>query len=190
MMRKRKKDRFAYHAGGLFCWDFLREVTESMAGKRYKAKDRTVAKMERTGLTEENVRTGEKIRTSEGNTREISFDGRSDSGRQEAQAMQNAYASSSRSGSQETDSRRPRRSRNSGGRKADDYGSQEPFKSYSYEPYQGQGIVRKSAFLDDQQENARRQEDYSNIRDNQAVHVGSGESSRDNDLHENSSHSD
>ncbi len=60
-----------------------------MAGKRYRAKDRTVAKMERTGLVEENVRTGEKTRTSEGSTREITFEGRSDSGRREDPAVQN-----------------------------------------------------------------------------------------------------
>ena len=47
-----------------------------MAGKRYQAKDRKVAKMERTGLVEENVRTGEKSRTTKESIREITFEGR------------------------------------------------------------------------------------------------------------------
>lgn len=82
-----------------------------MAGKRYLAKDRTVAKMERTGLVEENVRTGEKTRTSEGSTREITFDGRSDSGRRKGHAILNDNVSSSRSNSRNTGSRRFHRSR-------------------------------------------------------------------------------
>jgi hypothetical protein len=46
-----------------------------------------VAKMERRGLVEENVRTGEKTRNSGGSTREITFEGRSYSGRKDAQAI-------------------------------------------------------------------------------------------------------
>jgi hypothetical protein len=60
-------------------------VIDPMAGKRYQAKDRKVAKMERTGLVEENVRTGEKSRTSKESTREITFEGGSDSGKREEQ---------------------------------------------------------------------------------------------------------
>ena len=63
-----------------------------MAGKRYQAKDRKVAKMERTGLVEENVRTGEKTRTSKESTREINFEGRSDPGKREDPPVLTAQA--------------------------------------------------------------------------------------------------
>ena len=96
-----------------------------MAGKRYQAKDRKVAKMERTGLVEENVRTGEKARTSKENTREITFEGKSDSGRREDPAVQNTFASSSRSSSRNTGSRRFHRSRNLREREADGSEKQE-----------------------------------------------------------------
>ena len=70
-----------------------------MAGKRYQAKDRKVAKMERTGLVEENVRTGEKSKTTKESIREITFEGRSDSGRREDPAVQNTLGSSAQSSS-------------------------------------------------------------------------------------------
>ena len=139
-----------------------------MAGKRYRAKDRTVAKMERTGLVEENVRTGEKTRTSEGSTREITFDGRSDSGRRKGHAILNDNVSSSRSNSRNTGSRRFHRSRDLREREAENSGKQEPFKSYSNETFPEKEDPRESPYLGDQKENGSRQEDYTNIRTNRA----------------------
>ena len=126
-----------------------------MAGKRYQAKDRKVAKMERTGLVEENVRTGEKTRTSKESTREITFEGRSDSGRREDSAVQNTFVSSSRSNSRNTGRRHFHRSRDLREREADGSGKQEPFKSYSNETFPEKEDTRKSHYLGDQKENGK-----------------------------------
>ena len=157
-----------------------------MAGKRYRAKDRTVAKMERTGLVEENVRTGEKTRTSEGSTREITFDGRSDSGRRKGHAILNDNVSSSRSNSRNTGSRRFHRSRDLREREAENSGKQEPFKSYSNTPYPEKEDPRESPYLGDQKENGSRQEDYTNIRNYRSENAEPGETSNNRDHSENS----
>ena len=155
-----------------------------MAGKRYRAKDRTVAKMERTGLVEENVRTGEKTRTSEGSTREITFDGRSDSGSWKGHAILNDNVSSSRSSSRNTGSRRFHRSRDLRERETDGSGKQEPFKSYSNASYPEKEGTGESPYLGDQKENGSRQEDYTNIRNNRAENAETGETSNNRDHNE------
>ena len=157
-----------------------------MAGKRYQAKDRKVAKMERTGLVEENVRTGEKTRTSKESTREITFEGRSDSGRREDSAVQNTFASSSRSNSRNTGRRHFHRSRDLREREADGSGKQEPFKSYSNETFPEKEDTRKSHYLGDQKENGSNQEDYSHIRNYRAENAEPSETSNNRGHSENS----
>ena len=157
-----------------------------MAGKRYQAKDRKVAKMERTGLVEENVRTGEKTRTSKESTREITFEGRSDSGRREDSAVQNTFVSSSRSNSRNTGRRHFHRSRDLREREADGSGKQEPFKSYSNETFPEKEDTRKSHYLGDQKENGSNQEDYSHIRNYRAENAEPSETSNNRGHSENS----
>ena len=157
-----------------------------MAGKRYQAKDRKVAKMERTGLVEENVRTGEKTRTSKESTREITFEGRSDSGRREDSAVQNTFVSSSRSNSRNTGRRHFHRSRDLREREADGSGKQEPFKSYSNETFPEKEDTRKSHYLGDQKENGSNQEDYSHIRNYRAENAEPSEASNNRGHSENS----
>ena len=157
-----------------------------MAGKRYQAKDRKVAKMERTGLVEENVRTGEKTRTSKESTREITFEGRSDSGRREDPAVQNTFSSSSQSNSRNTGRRHFHRSRDLREREADGSGKQEPFKSYSNETFPEKEDTRKSHYLGDQKENGSNQEDYSHIRNYRAENAEPSETSNNRGHSENS----
>ena len=157
-----------------------------MAGKRYQAKDRKVAKMERTGLVEENVRTGEKTRTSKESTREITFEGRSDSGRREDSAVQNTFVSSSRSNSRNTGRRHFHRSRDLREREADGSGKQEPFRSYSNETFPEKEDTRKSHYLGDQKENGSNQEDYSHIRNYRAENAEPSETSNNRGHSENS----
>ena len=157
-----------------------------MAGKRYQAKDRKVAKMERTGLVEENVRTGEKTRTSKESTREITFEGRSDSGRREDSAVQNTFASSSRSNSRNTGRRHFHRSRDLREREADGSGKQEPFKSYSNVTFPEKEDARESHYLGDQKENGSNQEDHSHIRNYHAENAEPGETSNNRGHSENS----
>ena len=157
-----------------------------MAGKRYQAKDRKVAKMERTGLVEENVRTGEKTRTSKESTREITFEGRSDFGRREDSAVQNTFVSSSRSNSRNTGRRHFHRSRDLREREADGSGKQEPFKSYSNETFPEKEDTRKSHYLGDQKENGSNQEDYSHIRNYRAENAEPSETSNNRGHSENS----
>ena len=157
-----------------------------MAGKRYQAKDRKVAKMERTGLVEENVRTGEKTRTSKESTREITFEGRSDSGRREDSAVQNTFVSSSRSNSRNTGRRHFHRSRDLREREADGSGKQEPFKSYSNETFPEKEDTRESHYLGDQKENGSNQEDYSHIRNYRAENAEPSETSNNRGHSENS----
>jgi len=145
-----------------------------MAGKRYQAKDRKVAKMERTGLVEENVRTGEKSRTSKESTREITFEGRSDSGKREDLSVQNTFASSSRSSNRNTGSRRFHLSRDLRERELDGSGNQEPLESYSNTPYPEKEDTRESPYLGDRKENGARQEDYTNIRNKRAENAEPG----------------
>lgn len=145
-----------------------------MAGKRYQAKDRKVAKMERTGLVEENVRTGEKSRTSKESTREITFEGRSDPGRREDPAVQNTFSSSSQSNSRNTGRRRFHRSRDLREREADGSRKQEAFKSYRNAPYPEKEDTRGSTYFGDQEENSRRQEDYTNNRNSRAENAEPG----------------
>ena len=118
-----------------------------MAGKRYQAKDRKVAKMERTGLVEENVRTGEKSRTTKESIREITFEGRSDSGRREDPAVQNTLGSSAQSSSRNTGRRRFHRDRDLRERETDGFGNQEPFKSYSNESFPAKEDTRESPYF-------------------------------------------
>ena len=120
-----------------------------MAGKRYQAKDRKVAKMERTGLVEENVRTGEKSRTTKESIREITFEGRSDSGRREDPAVQNTLGSSAQSSSRNTGRRRFHRDRDLRERETDGFGNQEPFKSYSNESFPAKEDTRESPYFGD-----------------------------------------
>ena len=155
-----------------------------MAGKRYQAKDRKVAKMERTGLVEENVRTGEKTRTLKESTREITFEGRSDPGKREDPAVQNTFASSPRSTSRNTGNRRFHRSRDLRERETDGSGKQEPFKSYSNASYPEKEGTGESPYLGDQKENGSRQEDYTNIRNNRAENAETGETSNNRDHNE------
>ena len=157
-----------------------------MAGKRYQAKDRKVAKMERTGLVEENVRTGEKTRTSKESTRVITFEGRLDSGKREDPAVQNTFASSSRSNSRNTGRRHFHRSRDLREREADGSGKQEPFKSYSNETFPEKEDTRKSHYLGDQKENGSNQEDYSHIRNYRAENAEPSETSNNRGHSENS----
>ena len=157
-----------------------------MAGKRYQAKDRKVAKMERTGLVEENVRTGEKTRTLKESTREITFEGRLDPGKREDPAIQNTFASSPRSSSRNTGSRRFHRSRDLREREADGSGNQEPFKSYSNTPYPEKEDTKESPYLGDQKENGSRQEDYTNIRNNRAENAEPGDPFNNRGYSENS----
>ena len=145
-----------------------------MAGKRYQAKDRKVAKMERTGLVEENVRTGEKSRTSKESTREITFEVRSDPGRREEPAVQNTFSSSSQSNSRNTGRRRFHRSRDLREREADGSRKQEAFKSYRNAPYPEKEDTRGSTYFGDQEENSRRQEDYTNNRNSRAKNAEPG----------------
>ena len=157
-----------------------------MAGKRYQAKDRKVAKMERTGLVEENVRTGEKTRTSKESTREITFEGRSDPVSQENSEVQNTFASNSRSRRRNTGSRWSHQSRDIREREADGSGKQEPFKSYSNETFPEKEGTKESPYLGDQKENGSRQEDYTNIRTNRAENAEPGEPSNNRGHSENS----
>ena len=157
-----------------------------MAGKLYQAKDRKVARMERTGLVEENVRTGEKVRITKESTREITFEGRSDSGRREAQEVQNTFASSSQSNERNTGRRRFHRSRDLREREADSSGIREPFEPYSDAPYSGKEDARESADLNYQEQSGRRQDDYTNIQDNRAEKAEPGVTSNDRDHNENS----
>ena len=157
-----------------------------MAGKRYQAKDRKVAKMERTGLVEENVRTGEKSRTTKESIREITFEGRSDSGRREDPAVQNTLGSSAQSSSRNTGRRRFHRDRDLRERETDGFGNQEPFKSYSNESFPAKEDTRESPYFGDQEEKYLRQEDYTNIRNNRAENAEPGETSNNRDHSENS----
>ena len=157
-----------------------------MAGKRYQAKDRKVAKIERTGLVEENVRTGEKSRTSKESTREITFEGRSDPVSQENSEVQNTFASNSRSRRRNTGSRWSHQSRDIREREADGSGKQEPFKSYSNETFPEKEGTKESPYLGDQKENGSRQEDYTNIRTNRAENAEPGEPSNNRGHSENS----
>ena len=157
-----------------------------MAGKRYQAKDRKVAKMERTGLVEENVRTGEKSRTTKESIREITFEGRSDSGRREDPAVQNTLGSSAQSSSRNTGRRRFHRDRDLRERETDGFGNQEPFKSYSNESFPAKEDTRESPYFGDQEEKNLRQEDYTNIRNNRAENAEPGETSNNRDHSENS----
>lgn len=157
-----------------------------MAGKRYQAKDRKVAKMERTGLVEENVRTGEKSRTSKESTREITFEGRSVPVSQENSEVQNTFASNSRSRRRNTGSRWSHQSRDIREREADGSGKQEPFKSYSNETFPEKEGTKESPYLGDQKENGSRQEDYTNIRTNRAENAEPGEPSNNRGHSENS----
>jgi len=145
-----------------------------MAGKRYQAKDRKVAKMERTGLVEENVRTGEKARTSKESIREITFEGRVDPGIRENPAVQNTFVTSSQSNSRNTGERRFHLSRDLREREPDGSGNQEPLESYSNTPYPEKEDTRESPYLGDRKENGARQEDYTNIRNKRAENAEPG----------------